>query len=1022
MSRLSKILILLLCGVFTAKYSSVHGQDENSSAKNILDTNSSLKVISNKPGRILGRVFDADSGEALKDVTVVLEDQDRETKTDLEGRYRLSEIAPGDYSLLFFKENYQRTRVKVEGVISGRSKLVDLPLNPDYSNLETLDAFEITAEDLAGSDIQLLALRQESMVVMDAMGSFDMSRLGAGNVADALTKMVGTSVQDGKYVVVRGLADRYSNATFNGVPIPSSDVYRNTPQLDLFPSIAVDSISIKKSMSPDLGAAFAGGSVDVVTKAYPNEFTLNLSVGTKFNQMLFEEDRYLTYESDDQYGFGLDSRSLPDGYLASADFKSSDRNDPAVAEFMKGVNKDFTIKYAKPKLSQSYGLEFGNLIEKKDFSIGILASVDFSESFSTKTPIYKQDLTYRDGSDDFAINAGNSFQGVEGSEKNELGSYFQTSLILDESNEIGLVNLWSHTGDKTAVMNLSLAVNGINGETAEDGSAEPKYIQRFEKSWVERDMLINQVYGKHLLEDFHDLEVNWRYANTSVTLDEPQTMRIQRGWRPDDDDYFGVPRMQSTQSITRVAPQQVWQNLSDESDFFRIDFDSPELAYSAEDNFISFSFGISKDKLDRTFDESNFEVVGTAKGSRDDSFAVPEKWSNFSAVAPGPQDFPSSGYDIHNYFTETNAFIAYNPQKFRDYSGSIQTNAYYLKSEVDFPNEFRISFGVRSEDFHAKTTPGIDPGIEITPRLKQSIDNASAEIKDSSFYPSFAISKNFIQDLKFSLNYGRTTARPNLREIAHIESIDPLSNSIFKGNPFLVPSEIANFDARMDWSLSEADLISLSVFTKDIEKPIQAIRANSELNQALQKDGVSWSTDGNTNTFINSESATVYGIELEGKLGLENFSEYLQGLRIGGNLTWSSSKVSLSDAEKASIQYNKSERMKRSLEGQSEWIYTLDLSYSNDDLGTSSTLVYSFYDSRLHSAFPSGPDDLWEDAYSTLDFIHSQKLGVNRDWKVKFSAKNLTAEDRIVRVKGYNAIEEKYSTSRTFSLSLTKDF
>ena len=67
-----------------------------------------------------------------------------------------------------------------------RSKLVDLPLNPDYSNLETLDAFEITAEDLAGSDIQLLALRQESMVVMDAMGSFDMSRLGAGNLEELL--------------------------------------------------------------------------------------------------------------------------------------------------------------------------------------------------------------------------------------------------------------------------------------------------------------------------------------------------------------------------------------------------------------------------------------------------------------------------------------------------------------------------------------------------------------------------------------------------------------------------------------------------------------------------------------------------------------------------------------------------------------------------------------------------------------------------------------------------------------------
>ena len=63
-----------------------------------------------------------------------------------------------------------------------------------------------------------------------------------------------------------------------------------------------------------------------------------------------------------------------------------------------------------------------------------------------------------------------------------------------------------------------------------------------------------------------------------------------------------------------------------------------------------------------------------------------------------------------------------------------------------------------------------------------------------------------------------------------------------------MPSEIANFDARMDWRLSEADLISLSVFSKDIENPYKH-PGNSELNQALQKDGVS-STDGNTNTLL----------------------------------------------------------------------------------------------------------------------------------------------------------------------------
>ena len=228
-----------------------------------------------------------------------------------------------------------------------------------------------------------------------------------------------------------------------------------------------------------------------------------------------------------------------------------------------------------------------------------------------------------------------------------------------------------------------------------------------------------------------------------------------------------------------------------------------------------------------------------------------------------------------------------------------------------------------------------------------------------------------------------------------------------------MPSEIANFDARIDWSLSETDLISLSVFGKDIEKPIQAIRANRELNKALQQDGVSWSTDGNTNTFVNSESATVYGVELEGKVGLETFSEYFQGFRIGGNLTWSSSEVSLSDAEKASIHYNKPDRMKRSLEGQSEWIYTVDLSYANEDWGTSehARLQLLRFEVAMQPFQPAPMTFGKTPTRRLILFIHIN-LVPNKIGKLKISAKNLTAEDRIVRVRGYDAIEEKYSTPR----------
>ena len=76
----------------------------------------------------------------------------------------------------------------------------------------------------------------------------------------------------------------------------------------------------------------------------------------------------------------------------------------------------------------------------------------------------------------------------------------------------------------------------------------------------------------------------------------------------------------------------------------------------------------------------------------------------------------------------------------------------------------------------------------------------------------------------------------------------------------------------------------------------------------------------------------------------------------------------------------------------------------------------------LHAAAFEYPDDLWEDGFSNLDFIHSQKFGKEKDWQIKLSAKNLTAEDRIVRIKDTSAIEEKYTTSRIYSVSLEKSF
>ena len=1016
----------LISFAFACTQSLLFAQDVNAT----LDTNTSVNQTTIKPGRILGRVFDADSGEALKNVTVVLEDQNRETKTDLEGRYRLLDIAPGDYSLLFFKENYQRTRLKAEGVVSGRSKLVDIPLNPDYSNLETLDAFEITAEDLAGSDIQLLALRQESMVVMDAMGSFDMSRLGAGNVADALTKMVGTSVQDGKYVVVRGLADRYSNATFNGVPIPSSDVYRNTPQLDLFPSLAVDSISIKKSFSADMNPAFAGGSVDVVTKAYPEEFSLSVSSGFGYNEFSHGEGEYLTYEGGDSdwYGFGLDHRKIPDNLDAFTDnsanggvFAGLNRNNVTqekaaeINSFLKQLNKEFVPFKKSPQLDYNLGVEYGDFHELDDIALGTMFSVDFARKTKATPQKFYQDPLWGSGK----INqiSWNSYESQVGTESAEIGLFAQIVVIPNEENELGLILLYSHTGEKEASYGRMLE-EGINGETVETPSGDSASKEIFEIKWEERDMIVSQIYGKHSPEIMNDWSLDWRYSHTKVDLDEPDRRVIMRGWK--EDEYFGPLRKLSGGDMSGV-PSIIWRSMKDKSDFAKVELESP---YKEFDFGIpveaKFSFGGSQNKTERIFDQSQIKLSGNLSGNNNSLMNAPDDFSG------GIGNY-TDGLDVHNMMSET--YLGYDPNDLRkpgnifmfypetgtpnDYESVEKSDAIFGSFEMNLPNEQKAMFGLRQERLSIETIPVPDVGQTL-----DAVKEKYASFESTTNHPSISYTKDFANDFKFSTTYGNTMAKPTFRELAFVSTDDPITGRTFKGNPSLEPSLIDNYDARVDWNLSEKEILAISIFYKILEKPIQQTRGSPNIKIGNE----SYAT--HETTFLNSDEAVLYGLELEAKISLGRFWEDMDWFKIGSNLTWSSSELTLSDAEKSAFgaTTNSNYKETRALEGQSEWIFNFDFSYQNEDLGLTSTLIYSFYDERLEAASYNLPNDVWEDAYTNLDFITSYNFGKNDDWDVKFSAKNLIPEVRISRIYGTQTIVSKYETPTTFGISLSKDF
>ena len=148
---------------------------------------------------------------------------------------------------------------------------------------------------------------------MDGLSIASINKTGASNIASAIKSVPGVSVQDGKFVYVRGLGDRYTKSILNGMDIPGLDPDKNTIQMNIFPTNILENILIVKSASADLPADFTGGVIDIVTKDFPSQKQMEFSVSGGFNPSMHLKDNYLTYEGGktDFLGFDDGNRALP---------------------------------------------------------------------------------------------------------------------------------------------------------------------------------------------------------------------------------------------------------------------------------------------------------------------------------------------------------------------------------------------------------------------------------------------------------------------------------------------------------------------------------------------------------------------------------------------------------------------------------------------------------------------------------------------------------------------------------------
>ncbi|MDZ7266694.1 MAG: TonB-dependent receptor [candidate division KSB1 bacterium] len=921
-------------------------------------------------GKIKGRVVDAQTGEALPGVNVVIEGTTMGAATDIEGMYVISGVAAGKHVVVASIIGYARLRVTEVEVQEGGITNLDFSVQP-----EALQADEVVIEAVAlkNTEASLLKNRQKAAAVSDAISAEAISRSVSSSAADAMEQVTGASVVDGKYVYVRGLGDRYMNTQLNGVSLPSANPDRNTVSLDLFPGKLLDNIVTVKTFTPDKPGNFTGGTVDIVTRSYPEKFSLTVSTATSFNTQTTFKDDFLSDRggSKDWLGYDDGTRDLPAVVNGSASVIPSIGaafSDPRQAYALDRASKAFSSQMAptfkQAPIDQSYALTVGNQLTLFDRPLGILGSLSYSRSLSS----------YRNG-----ITGQYQLTGKV-SEVNELNNLYLLNdrRSTDEVLWGGLVSL-SYKFSKNHELSSNLIYNRSgeslaryqNGTLPRDLGMGTFYETRV-LQYTERALGSAQFSGSHYLASLANLRVEWTSSLTSSSQDEPDLRYFSNDYTPTDSRviYSIAPSNYS-------RPVHYYRNLDEEQ--WESNLNTTLSFKQWEGLTANLKIGGLHSRKERVFRERRFEFHQTSLARYQGDPAV-----FFSPQMVGIVDSSNGRYRFGNYIVDAS-------QLANNYDGDQQISAFFAM--IDLPLFARLRFigGARFE-----TT---DIFVASQDPLK-----ATGKLVTKDWLPS----ANFVYELQANMNlraaYGRTLARPTFRELAPFASFDFVGDFIFVGNPELKRTLVDNYDLRWEWFARPGEIYALSGFYKRFTNPIErAIVSNNNQGQ-----------------FQNVAEAVVYGAELEVRQRLDVISPMLRNFQLGGNLTLVRSTVDIPTKELLTIlQLDPEARGTRELQGQSPYILNLDVSYDNVVTGTVAGLYYNVFGERLSEVSLGGTPNIYEQPRGTLDLTISQRVwgGIT----VKAGGKNLldSSVRKVHHFKGVDYVSREHKLGRTFTLGLT---
>lgn len=853
----------------------------------------------------------------------------------------------------------------------------------------------VKASRLQGSAVAVIEERKNQAFVADILGAEQLSKTGDSDAASALRRVTGLTLVDGKFIYVRGLGERYSSARLNGASVPSPDLTRNVIPLDLFPSSIIESLAVQKAYSPSMPAAFGGGAIDIRTKSIPSAFVANFEIGLGKNT---EADKGLTYNGDDS---GLAS-SLSDAIvkyrgdfsLASIITKEQGLGNDINAEQAEVINqnllaeldRDMSLKRESLDPNTSFKASIGNSFDEEFFggTIGFLASVayDHKWKFAEKS---NNIITQGVNSDCNALL--NSQEAVNNScfdattqsevttEEERVNGIFTLGYKLDQHN-ISYSKIYLKDSEDETEMSVKEAPGGSTVRTIfGTGSADRIVLFNFE----ERELDVDQFVGQHTFNDYWGLGFDWQYTESEATTEIPTEVEyiFRDNYDSNTGDYIKstITGDQNRASYSFVDMQEHVKSASG----------NLTLPVYTGDFEMEFKVGYDYTDKARDYVTSSFKVNNNSG----------------AGIDIGNDPLLISSYLTDQFITDNSIGITFNEPSIPDaddYIAAQKINAAYGEFDVIYQNLWRFSGGIRYEQFRQVSlrSSSLIFTREDIERLYDEDTIAEGTINEDDFYPSLSMTYLGGEDYQIRFGYGETVVRPDLREVIPVSYYDPLTDIRTTGRVGLASSNLKNYDLRYENYSDNGDSLSIALFYKDINAPIENILRIGDEDYSL--------------SFINGEEGEVYGIETE---WLHDLSYLADGFFTSGNITLSESEVSINPA----LAGNLTNPTKR-LTGHSEYVVNLQLNYDSADGNHSSSLVYNVFGERIIASGVAGREDAFEQPFHSLDLVYTYYPDFNS--KVKLKVQNLLDEEQ--EVTQSDIVVRSKSVGVTVGLSYTYEF